>query len=127
MTTNSVISDAGEMSAGSVSPKRYHPALVTLHWLIAILIFGAYFLSQGNEGEGRERFRPGQGNFPPPGQQANPPQNFQPGNPPPGFPGQGQTQSVFSTIGIHMLVGIAVLVLLIIRLFVRWRTAHPEW
>lgn len=127
MTTNPVIADAGEMSPGLVSPKRYHPALVTLHWLIAILIFGAFFLAQGNEGEGRERFRPGQGNFPAPGQQANPPQNFQPGNPSVGFPGQRQTQSVFSAIGIHMIVGIAVLVLLLIRLFVRWRTTHPEW
>lgn len=125
MSTNSVIPDAGEMSPGSVSPKRYHPALVTLHWLITILIFGAFFLAQGNEGEGRERPRTGQGNFPALGQQANPPQNLQPGNPPAGFP--RQTQNVFSAIGLHMLAGLAVLGLLIIRLFVRWRTKHPEW
>src|SRR5689334_10800461 len=54
------------ISATKVGPKRYHPALVGLHWLIAILIFGAFFLAQGNEGE-RERFRPAQGNFPPQG------------------------------------------------------------
>jgi cytochrome b561 len=98
-----------------------------LHWLIAVLIFGAFFLAKGNEGGDRERFRPGQGNFPPPGQQANPPQGFQPGNPPAGFPRQGATQSVFSAIGMHMIVGLAVLALLIIRLFVRWSTKHPEW
>jgi cytochrome b561 len=113
-------------------PKRYHPALVTLHWLIAILIFGAFFLAQGNEGGDRERFRPGEGNFPSPGlQQGTPPQNFSPGNPPRnfpqgGFPRQGG-QSIFSTISIHMIFGIVVLVLLIVRLFVRWRTQHPDW
>ncbi len=115
----------------SAKPKRYHPALITLHWLIAILIFGAFFLSQGNEGE-RERFRPEGGNFPQQGfQQGNQQPNFQPGNPPQGFPQGGfpqqGSQSVFSTIGLHMTVGIIVLVLLIVRLFVRWRTQHPEW
>lgn len=123
MSANSVMSS--NVSPSAVSPTRYHPALVILHWLIAILIFGAFFLAQGNEGEG-ERFRPGQGNFPPQGQQGNPPQNFQPGNPPQGFPQQG-SQSIFSTIGIHMIVGITVLILLIVRLLVRWRTKHPEW
>src|SRR5512143_3261762 len=99
MATNSASLNRTEMSPGPVSPKRYHPALVTLHWLIAVLIFGAFFLSQGNEGGDRERFRPGQGNFPPAGQQANPTQGFQPGNPPAGFPRQGDTQSIFSAIG----------------------------
>jgi cytochrome b561 len=127
MTTNSTISDRSEMSSGPVSPKRYHPALVVLHWLIAILIFGAFFLAQGNEGGDRERVPPGQGNFPPPGQQTNPPQGFQTGNPPAGSAQQGATQNVFSAIGIHMIVGLAVLVLLVIRLLVRWRTQHPEW
>src|ERR1043165_1927804 len=119
MTTNSMTSNPNAMtetSPLSVQPKRYHPVLVALHWLIAILIFGAFFLAHGNEGEGEgRRFRPensqGQG-F----QQNNPPQNSQPGNPPQaGFPQQG-TQGVFSTIGLHMIVGISVLVLLIIRL-----------
>ncbi len=135
MTTNSVITDSGLTSASSpsaaVKPKRYHPALVALHWLIAILIFGAFFLAQGNDG-GRERFQPGQGNFRPQGlQQGSPSQNLQSGNPPQGFPRDGFPQqgstSVFSTIGIHMIFGITVLVLLIVRLLVRWRTQHPEW
>jgi cytochrome b561 len=121
MTTNSVISDAGEMSPGPVSPKRYHPALVVLHWLITILIFSAFFLAQANEGEGRERFQPGQGNLSPAGrdvpvQLANPPQGVSQG-----------IQNVFSTIGLHMMAGLFVLALLIIRVFVRWRTKHPEW
>jgi cytochrome b561 len=135
MSMNSVATDSGLTSATpsstTVNPKRYHPALVALHWLTAILIFAAFFLGGENEG-GRERFRPEQGNFPP--------QGFQPGNipqqdsddeapqgfPPAGFPQEGD-QSIFSRIGIHMIVGIAVLVLLIIRLLVRWRTRHPEW
>jgi cytochrome b561 len=133
MATQSIIDNTNltQVPAEAPKPKRYHPALVALHWLIAILIFGAFFLAQENEG-GRERFRPGEGNFPPPGLQLEtPPQNSTPGNPPQdlpqgGFPRQ-EGQSIFSTIGIHMIFGIVVLVLLIIRLFVRWRTQHPDW
>ena len=128
MSANSIVSS--NVSPSTVSPKRYHPALVVLHWLIAILIFGAFLLAQENEG-GRERFQPGQGNFPPQGQEGNPSQNFQPGNPPQGFPQGGfpqqAGQSIFSRIGIHMIVGITVLVLLVVRLLMRWRTKHPEW
>ncbi|MEP7137689.1 MAG: cytochrome b/b6 domain-containing protein [Chloroflexota bacterium] len=140
MSTNSAPSIA-------VKPKRYHPALVALHWLIAILIFGAFFLAQGGEGEGdRGRFQPGQGNFQQPGfQQGNqaplgggdddaPPANFQPQiqGAQPGTPSQQRSpqdgnQGILSTIGIHMLVGLSVLLLLIIRLIVRWTTKHPEW
>lgn len=129
MSTQSVVdnSELGPVPSSSAArPQRYHPALVALHWLIAILIFGAFFLAQGNEGE-RERFRPGEGNVPPPGlQQGTSGQNINPGNPPQGFPRQG-SQNIFSTIGIHMIFGIVVLVLLIVRLFVRWRTQHPDW
>src|SRR5689334_11356949 len=119
MTSNSITSNSNltaEGSPASVAPKRYHPALVALHWLIAILIFGAFFLAHGNEGEG-ERFRPGQGNFPQQGfQQGNPPQGFGQGNPPgqgnlqEGFPRQAGSQSIFSMIGLHMMVGITVIV-----------------
>jgi cytochrome b561 len=31
------------------------------------------------------------------------------------------------TLGIHMILGVTVLVLLLIRLVVRWRTTRPEW
>jgi cytochrome b561 len=117
----------------AVKLNRYHPALVALHWLIAILIFGAFFLAQGNEGE-RERFRPGQGNFPPQGSQpGNLPQQgsddeaHQQGFPQGSLPSQEGVQGIFSTIGIHMIVGIIVLMLLVIRLAVRWRTKHPDW
>jgi len=139
MSTNSVNTPTEFMPAGTASttdkPKRYHPILVALHWLIAILIFGAFFLAQGNEGEGRG-FRPEQGNFPQQGQgfqQGNPPfqggdddappQGFQPGFVPP----QGGEGGILSTIGIHMIFGLAVLGLLIIRLIVRWTTKRPAW
>ena len=137
LMSTSVTANSGLMSvdaSSTVKPKRYHPALVTLHWLIAILIFGTAFLAlSGNEG-GREGFRPGQGfpqgNFPQGGFQSdNPPQQgFQPGNPPQGGfrPPEGSA-SPFSTIGIHMILGITILVLLVIRLIVRWRTKHPDW
>ena len=158
MSTNTVTAEPEFRSAATsttdVKTKRFHPLLVTLHWLIAILIVGAFFLAQGGEGE-RGRFRPGQGNFPQQGQgfqQGNqqlqgggddeaPPSNFQPqvvpgtqsgnqpqqGFPQGGFPRQGGAQGVFSTIGIHMIFGILVLVLLVVRLIVRWTTKHPEW
>jgi len=149
MSTNSVSAPAEFIPASATSttdrPKRYHPALVALHWLIAILIFGAFFLAQGNEGEGR-RFRPGQGNFPQQGFQQGdedeaPPLNFQPrvipgsqpgdqsqqGFPPGGFRAQEGGQGIFSAIGIHMIFGIVVLVLLVVRLIVRWTTKHPDW
>ena len=134
MSTHSVTADsAADTSIAAVSPKHYHPVLVALHWLIAIMIFGAFFLAQGNEGE-RERFRPGQGNFPQQGfQQGNPPQGSQQGNPPGqgfpqgGFPPQAGRQSIFSTIGLHMILGITVLVLLVIRLIIRWSTKRPAW
>jgi len=154
MTTNSSTTDSGLTANASSSdiakPRRYHFALVALHWLVAILIFGSFFLVQGNE-EGGGRFRPGQGNFPQQGiQQANPlpqisgdeddeapPANFQPqivpgsqpqqGSPQGGFPQQRGGQGILSTIGFHMIFGVLVLVLLIIRLIVRWTTQHPEW
>jgi cytochrome b561 len=134
MPTDSLSADpiAANVSSAGISPKRYHPALVALHWLIAILIFGAFFLAHGNEGE-RERFRPGQGNFRPQGSQPGnfPQQGSDDGAPAQGFPQGGVPQqgrqNIFSAIGIHMIVGLAVLVLLVIRLLLRWTTKHPEW
>lgn len=129
MNTSSISTTAGSTSENvsntTTKTQRYHPLLVALHWLIAIMIFGAFFLAQGNEGE-RERFRPGQGNF------LQQRQNFQPGNPPEGFqpgafPRQGETQGILSAIGIHMIVGFTILGLLVIRLVVRFTTKHPDW
>lgn len=76
-------------------PKRYNPALVTLHWIIAILIFGTALLAMGGD-EGRGA-----------------------GGPP--------TIAGIPILGIHMILGTTVLVLLLARLIVRWRTQHPEW
>jgi cytochrome b561 len=73
-------------------PKRYHPAQVILHWLIAALIFITPLLVA--EGE-RGTQSPALGGIP--------------------------------VIGFHMLFGIAVLALLVVRLIVRWAIRRPEW
>jgi cytochrome b561 len=78
------------------APKRYHPLLVVLHWVIAILIFvTALFALGGGEGEG-----------------------FRLGSP---------TVLGLPLLGIHMVLGITVLVLLIIRLVIRFTTPQPDW
>jgi cytochrome b561 len=135
MSTDSFTPDSVSANAlpDVVKQKRYHPVLVALHWLIAILILGTVLLAQENEG-GRERFRPGQGTVPQPEtQEGNPAQTFDSDEAPPqgvpqgGFPQQGEGQSIFSSIGIHMILGIIILVLLVIRLIVRWTSKHPDW
>lgn len=136
MSTNSLSANTEFMStnaaATAVKPKRYHPLLVALHWLVAILIVGAFFLAQENEG-GRERGEGPRGNFT---QQGFQPGSFQPqagdddapqAFPQGGFPAQEGGQGILSTIGIHMIFGLTVLVLLVVRLIVRWTTKHPEW
>jgi cytochrome b561 len=75
-------------------PKRYHPALVALHWVVAILIFGTAFLALG--GDEGER-------------------------------GGGAAIAGIPVLGVHMILGITVLVLLVIRLVIRWRTQRPDW
>ncbi|MGZ6347369.1 MAG: cytochrome b [Anaerolineales bacterium] len=82
-------------STTAIKPKRYHPALVALHWVIFIMIFATAFLGGGEGGEGR---RAG-------------------GSLIPGFP----------TLGIHIILGIVILLLLILRLVIRWRTKRPQW
>ncbi len=69
------------------SVKRYHPALIALHWIIAALIFITVLLAGGGEGEGRRQAASGIAGIP--------------------------------TLGIHMILGIAVLVLLMVRLLMR--------
>ena len=76
------------------NPKRYHPALITLHWVVAILIFATALLAMGGEGEGRRG---------------------------------GATFGGFPILGIHMILGITVLILVIVRLLIRWRTQRPGW
>ncbi len=75
--------------------RRYHPAQVILHWLIAALIIITALLAGGGEGEGRRRAAAGVGGI--------------------------------STLGFHMILGLTVLVLLAIRLVVRWRIKAPAW
>jgi cytochrome b561 len=84
-------------AAVATKPKRYSPILVTLHWIIVILIFSTAFLALGGGEGGRE--------------------------------GGGGPAAIagIPILGVHMILGITVLVLLIIRLIVRWRTQHPEW
>jgi len=64
------------------TPKRYHPLLVTLHWLTLILLFGAGLLSEVG-------WR--------------------------------------SPINIHMVIGSALLLVMVIRVIVRFTTKRPEW
>ena len=92
MTTTSMTSATNESTKITSITKRYHPALVSLHWLVAILIF-ATVLFAGEEGEG----------------------------------GRALSVEGFPPIGIHMILGISTLVLLTIRLVVRWMTKHPDW
>jgi cytochrome b561 len=70
------------------APKRYSPLWVTLHWVIALLVFVTFYLGLS-------------------------------------------TEDIPSTekIGIlrwHMPLGITVLLLMIVRFVVRWRTPRPE-
>lgn len=72
------------------SPKRYHPALVTLHWLMALLVFINLYL-------GIVVFEGRSTDF--------------------------QMQNLLVTV--HMAVGITVIVLLIVRFFLRIKTHKP--
>jgi cytochrome b561 len=92
MTTTSMASTTTKSNNTATATKRYHPALVSLHWLVAILIF-ATVLFAGEGGEG----------------------------------GRAVSIGGFPPIGIHMILGISTLVLLSIRLVVRWLTKHPDW
>ena len=82
-------------AAPTPAPQRYHPVLVALHWLIALLIFVAAFLALVPGGEDRRQ--------------------------------AGLTIAGLPLISIHMILGITVLVLLAVRLLIRFRTPHPEW
>jgi cytochrome b561 len=64
------------------TPERYHPVLVTLHWLTVVLMLGAGFLADG----GRS-----------------------------------------SPINTHMILGALLLVVLVVRLIVRFTTKRPAW
>ncbi len=95
MSTDAMSISTSAPTISSDKPKRYHPALVALHWIIFLLIFATALLGMagGEGGEGRR------------------------GSLIPGFP----------TLEIHMILGITVLILLIVRLIVRWRAKSPAW
>jgi cytochrome b561 len=71
------------------TPKRYHPLLVSLHWLIAALVFINLLI-------GFTRL-------------ATP-----------------DYDALLKALGVHMPIGITLLVLMIVRLFVRIFTPRPE-
>jgi cytochrome b561 len=70
------------------APKRYSPLWVTLHWVIALLIFAAFYLGLSTK------------DIP--------------------------LVAKVAYLRWHMPLGMTVLVLMLVRLFVRWRTPHPE-
>jgi len=74
-------------------PKRYHPVLVGLHWLILILIIATAFFALG--GEGRRE--------------------------------SGISIAGLPPLAIHMVLGITVLVLLVVRLIIRLISQKPAW
>lgn len=71
-------------------PRRYHPALVALHWIVAILLLMALFA-------GKVAL--------------------------PSLPNSDPAK--LSALSIHMGMGVSLLALMLIRLAVRWGTAHP--
>ena len=62
METTSMASTATKSTSTEMTTKRYHPALVSLHWLVMILIFTT-LLFAGEQGEGGMAFTIG--GFPP--------------------------------------------------------------
>lgn len=74
----------------SVEVKRYHPALIALHWLLAIAILGMYALGSFVLDE-MENSEPGKSGL----------------------------------LSLHLIVGITILALTVIRLVVRVRTPRP--
>ncbi len=82
-------------STTNPAPTRYHPAVVALHWVIALLIVVTAYLAIGGGEEGRRL--------------------------------GGATIAGLPILGIHMILGILVLVLLVVRLVIRWRTRQPAW
>jgi cytochrome b561 len=82
-------------AAANAAPQRYQPALVALHWVVALLIALTAFLALGPGGEDRRQ--------------------------------AGLTIAGLPVQSVHMILGISVLILLVIRLVIRFRTRHPDW
>ncbi len=67
--------------------KRYSPLWVTIHWLVALLIFAEFYLGLTSVG------------LPP--------------------------ESKPSILRLHMPLGVTILALMLVRLYLRWRTPRP--
>ncbi|MEM9551364.1 MAG: cytochrome b/b6 domain-containing protein [Pseudomonadota bacterium] len=72
-------------------PKRYHPVLVTLHWIIAAMVVGSLLIG---------------------GTSLTDMPNSDPDK--------------IAALRTHMAVGVAIFVLMVLRLVVRLRTSHPD-
>jgi len=129
MNTQKTTAEAEKTLSTADKPKRYHPTLIALHWLVVILIFSNFVLAQAGESE-REGFEGSRGALPQSGlvQQGNPsPQSFDADEAPQGFSPEGSSAETGSPIIFHMIIGVSILVLLVIRLIVRWITKRPDW
>jgi cytochrome b561 len=71
----------------TTSPQRYSPLWVTIHWLVALLIFAAIYL--------------GISSF------------------------QSPPEAKAAYLRWHMPIGVTVLVLMLVRLYLRWRAPRP--
>jgi cytochrome b561 len=120
MTTDiSSAMGANVATRNATKTKRYHPVLVTLHWLVVILVF-ATVISRGGDGERRRNdgFQNSNNN----GEALSS-----------GIPAAANAPSApsaatgFPAIGVHMALGLAVLAFVIVRLIVRLTSQHPEW
>ncbi len=112
--------------AKSNPQKRYHPALVTLHWLIMLLVIGTLLtLGEGEAGEGGRTGQVIQGGEV--GEAGEASQGLPAVEAGEGGALAGGEAGASSSTNMHMLIGIAVLVLMAIRLLVRWGTQRPEW
>ena len=75
------------MTTHAKTPQRYNALWVSLHWLVAILIFTAFYLGIRSE--------------------------------------DASPADKLAILKLHMPLGLSVLGLMIVRLIVRWRSAHP--
>lgn len=69
------------------APKRYSPLWVTIHWLVALLIFATFYFGISTE--------------------------------------EADPATKVSLLRWHMPLGITVILLMLVRLYLRWRTPRP--
>ncbi|MGC8855302.1 MAG: cytochrome b [Anaerolineae bacterium] len=71
----------------NTSPKRYSPLWVTIHWLVALLIFATFYFGISTE--------------------------------------EASAATKVSLLKWHMPLGISVILLMLVRLYLRWRAPRP--